>query len=182
MKRYLFMMLTLFSYSVSYAQIYKWTDASGIVHFSDIPHQGAETVNLPKVQTHPAKPSEQTSESPSKPAIKSTASSGDSYEQVSITEPENESTIRNNQGVVPVMVSLKPPLMEGHQLQLIFDDRVMGAPQVATSFVLNGVERGSHTIAVNVIDSQGAVVATTEKITVYMHRPRVNMGKGSPGG
>lgn len=182
MKRYLFIILALFSGSVSCAQIYKWTDANGIVHFSDIPHQGAETVNLPKVQTQAVPPPDQTSEKPAaKPSSKAAPSPADSYEEVAITEPENESTIRNNQGVIPVMVSLKPALMEGHQLQLVFDGKVIGAPQEATSFVLNSVDRGSHTIAVNVIDSQGEVVATTDKITVYMQRPRVNMGKGNQG-
>ena len=180
MKPYLIIMLALFSGSVSCAQIYRWTDASGIVHFSDIPHEGAETVNLPKSQTQmPSSPKQRQSNSASGQSSEQSAEAGDSYEQVSIAEPQNEATIRNNQGMVPILVSLQPPLMKEHKLQLLFDGKVMGAPQSDTAFILNGIERGSHTIAVNVIDSQGAVLATTEAVTIFMHRPRVGMVRGS---
>jgi len=40
--RFLTLFLLLFSFS-SYAEIYKWTDANGKVHFSDEPHETIES-------------------------------------------------------------------------------------------------------------------------------------------
>jgi hypothetical protein len=37
---------------VSYAQIYKWTDSQGVIHFSDTPHDGAQKLNIPDAQTY----------------------------------------------------------------------------------------------------------------------------------
>ncbi len=37
-----------------YGQIYKWVDDQGVIHFSDHPHQGSQTVTLPEVQSYSA--------------------------------------------------------------------------------------------------------------------------------
>ncbi len=45
----------LFIAQPTFAQIYKWTDSQGNVHFSDKPQPGAEKVELPSVQTYTLK-------------------------------------------------------------------------------------------------------------------------------
>ncbi|KGP63466.1 hypothetical protein EP47_05615 [Legionella norrlandica] len=159
----------------SHAQIYKWTDSQGVVHFSDKPHEGAEKVKIPETQTYT--PPENGSGGSSEPKeVKKEEE--EKYTRLEIIQPQNEATIRNNQGYVVVAVQIEPDLSSGDNLQLIFDGAPLGDPQPNLLFQLNGIYRGSHTIAVQVLNANGEVVKTSESITIYMHRPRVGMVKG----
>lgn len=169
-----FVLLILLTVTVQ-AQIYKWTDAQGNVHFSDKPHQGAEQIELPEVQTFspPARP--QTQDDSQQQA----EDESDLEQEIIITQPENQATIRNNQGLVTVSVEVKPALQAGEQLQMIFDGQKLGAPQTMPNFIINNVYRGSHTIAIERLDADGKVVMTSKSITIFMHRPRVGMVPGT---
>lgn len=161
----------------SYAQIYKWVDSQGNVSFSDTPHKGAQVIILPD---------EQSSSSPPQISPKSEQSQDDtpvtlkhSYTSIEITQPENEATIRNNQGYVTVTVQTEPDLFPGDKLQLIYDSAVLGAPQKNLVFEINGMYRGSHNLAVQVLDEDGNVIDRSEPITIYVFRPRVGMVPGT---
>ena len=167
-------------FCVSYAQIYQWTDSQGVVHFSDIPHQGAKTVATPEVQSYSAPQPQSTV-----PQIENTKVEQDTkakqdtknhqYKTVQIIQPSDQATIRNNQGNVTVSVKIEPALFPGDTLQLLFDGTPWGVAQANTLFQVTGVYRGSHTIAVQVLDSHGNVLGTSEQIMVYMQQPRVGM-------
>jgi len=155
---------------VSFAQIYKWTDAQGNVHFTDTPHEGAEQVKIPESQTYTA------------PKLKSPTGVADNedkdskprtYTKVEITQPDNEATVRNNQGYVVVAVQLEPELTPGDNLQMVFDGSPLGEPQPELTFQLNGIYRGTHTIAIQVLNPSGEALATSNSVTFHMHRPRV---------
>lgn len=150
------------------ASVYKWKDKQGNVHFSDQPHPGAERVKLPPTQTFspPALP-------PEKNTSQQNAAGERSYKSISVIQPENNATIRNNQGLVSVAVSIDPSLMKGDNVVLLFDGKAVGEPQPTTAFTLNGVERGTHSIAVQVIDSKAKVIGQSNDVTIHMHRPRV---------
>ena len=154
------------------AQIYKWTDSSGDTHFSDKPHPGAEEIELPKVQTYstPKVPSEGNQTDP----LADTEINN--YSKISIAQPEDQTTIRNTQGYVSIIVELKPKLKAGDRVQVIIDGSAVGEPQASTVFALQDLLRGSHTIAAQVIDSNGKVIATSDSITIFMMPPRVGMG------
>lgn len=159
---------------IAYADIYKWIDDQGVVNFSDTPHPGAEKVELPEAQTFsPPTPGSPASERLS-PEPNSQAK-GHMYTKVVITQPDNEATIRNNQGFIAITVQVEPDLFPGDKLQLIFDGTPLGEPQNNTSFQLNGVNRGSHTLAVQIVDAGGEVIDTSDSITIFMFRPRVGM-------
>ena len=161
--------------SVSNAQIYKWTDSQGLVHFSDTPHDGAEKLKIPEAQTFSA---------PTIPKVKLPEDEDDnklsakdhSYKKVAITQPLNEATIWNNNGSALVQVELDPSLAKGDKVQLLFDGSPLGEPQDNLLFQLNGVYRGAHTLAVQVLDENGAVLITSDTITFFMQRARVGMG------
>lgn len=157
-------------------QIYKWTDSNGNVHFSDKPAPGAEEIKLPQIQTYssPKQPAE--SENSSAAA---TDEEEAAYELISIAQPNDQETIRNTEGYVPIIVDLKPMLKKGDNVQLIFDGKPLDTPQPTTTFTLQGIERGSHTIAAQVMDSQGNVLKTSDSITIYMMPPRVGMSRGN---
>ncbi len=179
MKKPLLVVLCMFLFCASYAQIYKWTDSQGVVHFSDQPHPGAKQLDILESQTY-TPPVSQTSdnsqeEQPTAPPIVNEHQ----YKKISIIQPLNEATIRNNQGDVIVAVELEPLLAEGDSLQLVFDGAPLGDPQPNPMFQLNGIYRGTHKIAVQILNPVGTVLLTSEPITIFMHRPRVGMVKGS---
>ena len=159
-----------------HAQVYKWTDGEGRVHYTDKPHPNAEKIILPDAQSYSTPP-----EAPQQSVFKQNADEEkkmDDYSLV-ITDPQNQATIRNNQGYVPVKVSVEPDLREGYTLQMTFDGQELGKPQASPMFTLNNVLRGSHTLRVKLLNPEGVIVGTTEQVTIFMHRPRVGMVPGT---
>lgn len=154
------------------AQIYKWTDSAGNVHFSDEPRPGAEKVELPEVQTFSAPPLPPTPQ-PSQSFAGNNAEAIDYT--VNILSPDDQATIRNNDGFVSVMIEVNPKLAANDKLQIVFDGTPLGSPKATTVFALRDINRGSHTIAAQLIDTSGKIVTTSEEVTIYMHRPRVGM-------
>lgn len=158
----------------SYAQVYKWTDSQGIVHFSDTPHSGAETIDNLDIQGYSTPPPQ----SSTIPAIENEkAAKNKIYTQVAILQPQDQATIRNNQGYVVVAAEVLPKLFPGHKMQVVFDGKAQGTPQEGLMFQLNGIYRGSHTIAVQIVDAEGEVIKTSPSVVIYMQRPRVGMVK-----
>ncbi|STX29012.1 Uncharacterised protein [Legionella beliardensis] len=165
----------LFSLIISplHAEIYKWTDSQGVVHFSDEPHPGAEKVTLPPIETTAPQPKPTTPAATTNNA--SAAAATHEYESIVISQPKTDSTIRNNQGYVSVVVNIEPDLQPGDALQLLFDGQPIGKPQANKIFTLNNVNRGTHTIAVQVVGADGSVLEASDKISIHMQRPRVGM-------
>lgn len=154
-----------------HAQIYKWTDSDGNVHFSDKPHPGAEEVTLPEIQTF-------SSPTPSPSTSPTVAEAEDAVQDnytVDIVMPKDQETIRNNQGYVVVNVQISPELKKNDKVQLIFDGAPLGDPLPTTVFALRDIKRGSHTLKAELISAQGKVVDNSETVTFFMHRPRVGM-------
>lgn len=162
---------------VIHAQIFKWTDSNGVVHFSDHPHDGAKVIKLPDAQTYspPAVPALNNEASTANE--KSSNSSGEVYTSLAITQPLNEATIRNNKGYLVVVAQLQPELIPGNKYQLLFDGAPLGDAQPNPAFQLNGINRGSHTVAVQVVNAEGDALITSDSVTFFMHRPFVGMGK-----
>lgn len=161
----------------SHAEVYTWTDSQGVVHFSDSPHPGAEKLKIPEDQSYsaPSPSSPKQDVAPDHEENNKSEKSDKSYTKIAIREPLNQATIRNNQGYIVVSIELEPKLSEGDNLQMIFDGAPLGDPQPNTIFELNGIYRGSHTLAVQVVNAGGEVLLTSDPITIFMQRPRVGM-------
>ena len=156
-------------------QIYKWTDSNGNIHFSDKPHEGAEEIALPKVQTFSApKISE-----PANASVPTPISDDETYKSINIIQPEDQSTLRNTQGYVSILLNIKPTLKEGDRVQIVLDGAPVGEPQPATVFALQDIKRGSHTLSAQLVDKQGHIIKTSTPITIFMMPPRVGMGKNN---
>ncbi len=165
----------------SYAQIYKWTDNQGNVHFSDMPHEGAEIMTIPDSQSYssPTPSAPQTPvEEPEQIDHSDSVKLKHSYTKIAIAQPETGATIRNNQGFVVVTAQIEPDLLPGDKLQLLYDSAALGEPQANPVFEVKGMYRGSHTLAVQVVDADGKVIDTSDPITIYVFRPRVGMVPG----
>lgn len=156
-----------------HAQVYRWIDSQGIVHFSDTPHVGADTFHVPEAQGF--SPSQVRTKNQSVQSV----SNEHQYINLSISEPLNESTIRNNQGSFLVAVELNPALFSGDALQLLIDGTIYGTAQTEVVFQVDGIHRGAHTLQIQVVNSKRTVLKTGEKIIIFMHRPIVNDTRGT---
>ncbi len=161
----------LFSSMPALGTIYKTVDEQGNVVYTDVKpkNRSSEEVKLrpltPLQTSDKQGVSSQASNSvPSRSLIKSA-----SYSYFEIIDPANETTIRNS-GNFSVTVRLKPRLKPSHKVKLTMDGRTVGAPKRGLSFTLLNVDRGSHSLAAEVIDSQGSVVQSATS-TVFVQRP-----------
>jgi hypothetical protein len=134
------------------AEVYRWVDADGVVHYSDRPHPGAERVIIQAAPTsgNLAVPSRSSRREPENPEA-----AGTGYE-LSIQSPTQDEVLWNIEGQLEVAAAVEPSLRPGHQLQVILDGRpVTTLPPGITRTRLSEVYRGTHTVAVEVLDESG---------------------------
>ncbi|MCH8504108.1 MAG: DUF4124 domain-containing protein [Ectothiorhodospiraceae bacterium] len=147
------------------AQIYRHVDADGNVSFSDREQAGSERVDVQAPASY---------QTPSTPPARSRASAEQqeerpSYTRLAIAEPPHEGTVRDNQGLVQVMVALSPELRPGHEVELLLDGEPVARGRT-NRFQLENVHRGEHHLKVRVLGSGGRIVAESESSTFYMHQ------------
>ncbi|GLQ33499.1 DUF4124 domain-containing protein [Litoribrevibacter albus] len=155
-----------------HAKVYKWVTEDGTVVYSDQPHPEAEVLNIEPLHPYKApsynQPQETTIES-EKAQVNATSR----YSSVTIDSPEHEANIQGSAGSFTVAVSSNPALKKGDKYQLLIDGKALGAPTNLTQFNVQNINRGEHSIAVQILDKQGENVITSPSITVFIHRPTV---------
>jgi len=147
---------------------YRWTDAQGVVHIQDQPHEGAEEIELGSVQTYKAPPV------PSTPSVATPAQpAGSSYQSCNIAQPANDAVLWE-QNAVTVSVQVQPALTGDDQLWLSFDGRSI-APQSpgGTSFVISPIDRGTHTVSATVRSATGTPLCSGAASTFHVRQPSV---------
>ncbi len=158
------------------AEIYRWVDENGTVHFGDQPPPGAEKVELPSPSTYTPPPLPAIKPRP-EPTVEAPA-----YSAVRILQPQDQATIRDNAGNFEVSFATEPGLKSqlGHQYQVLLDGRPV-ARISAGNYRFENVDRGEHRIRVQVVDPQGQVLIESEPVTVYLHRESVLFPKRQQG-
>ncbi len=155
---------------------YTWVDEDGVVHFSDVPVEGAEVVNLSEysrttgaslTRARPENRNTGDDSAPPTPAFR--------YESISIVAPDAEETLWNIEGVLSVTVSVSPPLQSGHQIRAYFDgeSRTVGS----TSFTIDEVYRGVHNLQVEVVDSTGKLMIRSLTNRFYVQQNMIGPGR-----
>lgn len=150
------------------AQVYTYIDAEGNRVFTDKPRSGdAERVILApsnSVQlSQPAPPTvKRAPEAPTKPTIH--------YQVLRILVPEPDASIHNASGDMIVTATSEPGLLPGHNYRLLLDGQVQGEPSRSPVFSLQHVDRGTHQLAVEIIDAAGLTVERTPAQPFHMHR------------
>jgi hypothetical protein len=162
------------------AQVYKYTDAAGNVVFSDQPPDGvkAEQVNVPPPNTVSAPaPSAQP---PSAESAEPRAARAP-YSRLELTGlPEEGGALRANSGDFSVGVTLQPPLMPGHGLRLMMDGQPYAENASASGFVLNEIDRGQHSLVVEVV-ANDQVIQRSDEYVFTVQRVSVNSpARGAP--
>ncbi|MCJ8322125.1 MAG: DUF4124 domain-containing protein [Colwellia sp.] len=149
-------------------KIYVWRNEEGVLVFSDSPRAGAEEVKLKSNSTIVPSMNMETSLLDIKPK-----ELDNSYEVV-ITQPINNTTIRDNTGSIFISGGIKPVFQRGFKIQLYVDGKAYKKPQTHTLFSLKNIDRGEHQLKMDLIDKEGKVIASSKLTTFYMHRASVN--------
>lgn len=150
------------------ADVYKSVNDKGEVIYSDQPTPNAQRIKLPDLPTYTAPPVPSLSSTPVTPP----AASVSPYKSVRIIEPQNDATIRDNQGVVRVQVVLDPPLMtkQGHKIQFYLNGEPHGMPVGSTSIGFSNLDRGTYTLSTSVVDTKGLVMMSADPVVFHLHR------------
>jgi hypothetical protein len=160
------------------AGVYRWVDDKGVVHYSDhAPSPNAKEAQLPKLQTFDSH-----SLSQGMPLDSVAPSSSDQPAPVAavdvrpkITSPADQATLRDVSNTITVDVDAPPQALLVYYLD---GQRRNAVPTRSTSYLLENIDRGTHTIEVATVGIDGHEIARSDKITVYMKQPTVNMTKG----
>ncbi|MDF3934577.1 DUF4124 domain-containing protein [Pseudomonas citronellolis] len=156
------------------AQIYKYTDANGKTVFTNQPPAGAgaQPVDLPPTNTVGAQP-------PVPGVASNDAGKQAPYAILAISGVPDEEALRANNGTFDVDVIIQPQLIPGHSLQLRLDGQPYGAPSTSTRFTLQVVDRGDHSLAVDVL--QGSrVLQSSAAVNFTLQRTSTNAPTRKP--
>ncbi len=145
--------------------MYKWKDENGRIHYSERPpEEGAEEFQLPKAVTYtPKAVADSSGNDPDKADAKG-------YQELKITKPEMNETVRSNKGEVQVQFTLTPTLLHGHQYKLFLDGKALDQAVPKTAVMLSGLTRGSHTVVVKVADANGVFLITSPSVIFHLRR------------
>lgn len=149
----------------AFAQVYTYIDAEGNRVFTDKPRSGdAERVELapsnsmPTIQTQAAP----VTEAPPEPAQR--------YSLLRILVPQPDATIRDSAGNLIVSVNSEPKLFPQHSYRLLLDGVQVGEVGTSPVFPLENIDRGTHQLAVEIIDQQGRIIERTPPQPFHMLR------------
>lgn len=166
---YLFSPLT----SAAEMKIYHWVDEDGKIHFSDTAVPGTEEIQVKKNNLLPTTENEKADSIASKLSLNEDDEAKVIY-TATITTPEDDKPLRNNEGVIDIHVATEPEKENNQKLQLYLDGKKLGSPQISSSIRALNIDRGTHQVQVELLDEDGKVLAKTQIVTVHLQRVGLN--------
>lgn len=163
---FLVVILPLVVTDLALAAIYKTVDKEGNVIFTDTRpvDDPSEEVKLRPITPMSSVPIGRSGSSLQGEEDESKAI----YSRLEIVEPANDSTVRD-QGNFTVKVATEPRILSGHRIRLLLDGGVVGESKRKLTFDLTNVDRGTHTLTVEIVDNRRKVVQSSSS-KVHVHR------------
>lgn len=153
------------------AEIYKWVDKDGATHFSD---QAPNGQNVEKLDI---KPSDITVMNRDQPVPQSTekkapADSKNRYTSIKITHPTDNLAVRANDGSLKVLCDIKPSLntKQRDKIRFHIDGQALSSIGTTCEITLSALDRGTHTIAVEIIDKAGKPLLKSATHSFHLKR------------
>jgi len=159
----------LAAFGASAAVVYKWTDADGLVHYSDQPVPGAEKIYTSRSTKSgsaiPLAAGNQPAKKPQQPA------STLNFNEFAITSPAKETTFFGDE-VISVNLALDPPLKQEQTITWALNGKKLTDQQPdAVEIVLPRLDRGTYSIAATVTDLMTGESQSTPSVTFYVRQP-----------
>jgi hypothetical protein len=162
---------------ITSAKFYKSVDEHGNIVYSDTPTVGAEQLTPPPISTVESKPvpkatAEEAQKTDEAGAEEPAKKPPTRYSKFSIVTPQNNATIWDNTGAVPVSLLLEPPLdtENGHSVWVYVDGKAMVRKSQSLVQPLSGLDRGAHKIRAEIRDENRKTVKRTQDVTVHLKR------------
>ncbi len=157
------------------AEIYKWVDKDGSTHFSD---QAPNGKNVEKLDIKPSditvmRPNQQTSETANTSSSNNTASkSSTKYTSIKITYPTDNLAIRANDGSIKILCNITPSLntQKRHKIRFHIDGQAISSIGTTCEITLSALNRGSHSVAAEIIDKSGKPLLKSATHTFHLKR------------
>lgn len=181
----LIMGFTLLCISNVHAEIYTCKDAKGETIFTDSPSQCANAEEI-KVDKLPTLTPSKSIAIPASSQSDQSADDKEAYKEVVVTAPSHESVMRNNQGDITINFRSSPALQtrKGHQYLVTVSGKEI-YKGTSTIAIMKNVDRGTHTVVVKIIASDGNVVKSSSPVSFTLQRfssQQNNSNTGSSGG
>ena len=145
--------------------VYRSIDKNGNAVFTDQATENAQEIEIKETATYTETVPTYTPTSKTKNVYKSIG-----YTGLSILQPASEEAIRSNSGNLTVSYSLQPALESKHSTELLIDGSPVQSSGSGGSFSLTNIDRGTHTLMVQVIDDSGSVLITSDSVMITMLR------------
>jgi hypothetical protein len=159
------------------AQFYKSVDEQGNIVYSDTPTPGAEQLKPPPISTVEGRPVQQettATDTTTEPQADEEAAKKPPtrYTKFTILQPENDATIWDNTGAVPLSLQLEPALdtENGHSIWVYVDGSAVVRKSQSLVQPLSNIDRGTHKIRAEVRDEKRKTLKRTQNITVHLKR------------
>ncbi len=153
------------------AAVYMEKDAEGNTVFTDRPSsENAKPIKLTPSSTYKAPTLPSAAPTDSQTTEQNNDAQG--YEFVAITHPADDSPIRENSGALEVNIDLIPALKPDHRFVLLLDG-IPATEGQSTTLRLQNVDRGTHTIQIQIVDDSDNVIISSESVTFHMLRVTV---------
>ena len=165
--RNLLLSLLLLATSAS-AQVYTYIDAEGNRVFTDRP--SANQHNVESVQLAPTNNMAQPPSTAQQQPLEAPTITAPAYQMLRILIPQPDATIRDNMGNLIVTATSEPGLQPGHLYRLILDSQPWGEAGRSPVFALENIDRGTHQLAVEILDAQGRTLERTPSQPFHMMR------------
>jgi hypothetical protein len=157
-----FMALPLFA-----RDVYKYIAEDGEVIYSERYHPEAERIRVTDPKKGVAVPS------PDELNDKVRAEAGE-YDTFAIVQPGDNETVRNEEGMVNVGISLSPNLAENHIIHLYVDGTKLDSDIKQTQLSLQKLSRGTHSLQAKIVNSEGQSIKESKRVTFQLRQPEVN--------
>lgn len=157
--------------TTSHREIWEWTDANGVRHFSDAPAPGAKRVvitgHTPTTVPPSRAPSATTAARPADKAAQV------EYSSLEIWSPENGSSFFGADAVVDVRLRSEPELAPNDRLLTYLDGKLIEGDN-AYEHSLSNLDRGVHSVTAVILDNKGNEKIRSAPVVFHIKPPTVN--------
>lgn len=174
----IFLLLTFAHAGAAQSKIYKTVDEHGNVVFTDIPPREDESAEQIIVETPNSFAVEEALGPRDQWVVESDTAADEtqepafSYKSLEIKSPQDDEAIRENMGNVTVVGVASPRLQRGHSIRLLMDGQPLQEGK-QSQFALEEVDRGTHSLALEIIDDRGQVLIRSDDSIFHLQRYRI---------
>lgn len=154
----------------AHAKIYTCKDANGDTIYTDSPSNCANSEQI-KVDSLPTLVPSKPLAIPASNRGTKTTEDKNSYNELQITSPSNDATIRDNNGKLTINFRVAPALQtrKGHKYVVTVNGKEVYSG-TSTITALKNVDRGTQTIGVKVVDADGNMKISAAPVKVTLQR------------